>query len=436
MDRRLRTRAAPNAGAWRTVALLVGAFFLSWIAGLVLSGVIDVQERPRDATHAGIVGPVAPSEKLPESSPAGGRPSRGVAAHLALAGTAMTAGRLRAAQSGYLTVLLSLAPDDGQAQEGLVAVQRRWANDDPAILRRQARTYRLAAVRATEPDSQYSPAALALLADANLRAANEIEIDRVVTARSGASAVPADQQVLSPPAQRTLGRSPVSFAAVRLSPRAQHGAPPRVLSRPVHCSDAQGSPCGVKRSAAVSPAGSAASNGDQEVAARNRHGINLTDMNNNTVAPLRGHVGRGEISDTSPTGVPGNGETPATPKDPGAPPTGTTPAQGKDGEAGGSAHQGPATGSASSSSSGGNPGGIGKGANSAGPSSGGSAGTSGSGSQGGTGGSGSHGGSGGKGSSGQSGGGRGNGGSGGGSGGGHDGHDGQSGGHDRDGNHN
>jgi hypothetical protein len=412
--------------------MLAGAFLLSWVAGVALSGVADVQERPHDATLPGVGSPALPPQKSSGSSPTEGR---AVAAHLASAGTALTAGRLRAAQSGYLTILLSLAPDNGQAQEGLVAVQRRWANNDPTVLRRQARTYRLAVARGTEPDTQYSSAALALLVDANLRAANEIEIDRVVTARSGASAVPGavDAPVLSSSSKSIPTRPQTPSAMARLSPVAPHatrGAPPRALSRAVHCSDSQGPPCGVRRSARGSRALHAAAIGEREVAAHNRHGINLTDMHDNAIAIRRDQLGPGESLDSSPVAEPGSAGLPAMPKETGAPPAGTDPARGKDKEASGAGHQGSATGSASASSSGGSPGGTGSAGSSAGPS-GGSSGTGGSGSSGGRG---SAGGSGGRGGSGgSSGGNHGNGG--GGSGGGHDGHDGRSGDHDRDGDH-
>jgi hypothetical protein len=437
-DRGLRKRKTPKAARWRTVAMLAGAFLLSWVAGFALSGVVDVREQPHDATLPG-VGP----QKSSGSSPTDGG---AVAVHLASAGTALTAGRLRAAQSGYLTILLSLAPDNGQAQEGLVTVQRRWANNDPTVLRRQARTYRLAAARGTEPDNHYSSAALALLVDANLRAANEIEIDRAVTARSGASAVPGavDAPVLSSSSRGIPTRPRTPSAKARLSPvvpRATRRAPPRALSQAVHCSDSQGPPCGARWSAPGPRALHAATIGEQEVAAHNRHGINLTDMHDNAIAIRRDQLGPGESLDSSPVAEPGSAELPAMPKDTGAPPAGTNPARGIDKEASGAGHQGSATGSASVSSSGGSPGGTGSAGSSAGPS-GGSSGTGGSGSHGGTGSSGSSGGpsggssggSGGRGGSGgSSGGNHGNGG--GGSGGGHDGHDGRSGDHDRDGDH-
>lgn len=83
--------------------------------------------------------------------------------------------RLKEAQDGYLELLVA-APDDRGALRGLVLVRRQLADDDPAILREQAATYRQAIAKAVEiADEHYTSEAMAILAQASMLAANEIE---------------------------------------------------------------------------------------------------------------------------------------------------------------------------------------------------------------------------------------------------------------------
>lgn len=82
--------------------------------------------------------------------------------------------RLKDAQDGYLEILVT-APEDRNALRGLMLVRRQLAGDDPAILREQAATYRQAIAKGVEiADEHYTSEAMAILADASMRAASEI----------------------------------------------------------------------------------------------------------------------------------------------------------------------------------------------------------------------------------------------------------------------
>jgi hypothetical protein len=94
---------------------------------------------------------------------------------LAAAAAMLAAGNLHGAQHEYLTILLSMAPDSAQAWRGLAALQRRWAIESPAELRRQANAYRLVIRNGTDMDEHYSPQALQVLAKATALAAREVE---------------------------------------------------------------------------------------------------------------------------------------------------------------------------------------------------------------------------------------------------------------------
>ncbi len=87
----------------------------------------------------------------------------------------MIAGRLEDAQGDFLQILLtSHPPVDPRVMQGLVRVRRQLAHDDPAVLRRQAAAYRQAIAQGTKTGEGYTPAAMDLLAEASLRAANEL----------------------------------------------------------------------------------------------------------------------------------------------------------------------------------------------------------------------------------------------------------------------
>ena len=98
---------------------------------------------------------------------------------LAAAGKMLATGELRGAQHEYLMILLSVAPKSAEAWEGLAALHRRWAAENPAELSQQVKAYRLAIRNGTEMDERYSPQALEVLAKATMLAAKEIEDTRL-----------------------------------------------------------------------------------------------------------------------------------------------------------------------------------------------------------------------------------------------------------------
>jgi len=84
-------------------------------------------------------------------------------------------GRLMEAQDAYLEILV-VTPGDEGAMRGLVAIRRRLALNDPALLRRQAEAYGQAASNGVEISGEhYTRAAMAVLAEASLRAAQDVE---------------------------------------------------------------------------------------------------------------------------------------------------------------------------------------------------------------------------------------------------------------------
>ena len=95
-----------------------------------------------------------------------------------------TSGRLHEAQDAYLEILQTNPVDPG-AMEGLVAVRRQLAADDPAALRREAAAYRQVLARGGETPEHYSRDSLEILAVASLRAAAAIESTRGGAHRAG-----------------------------------------------------------------------------------------------------------------------------------------------------------------------------------------------------------------------------------------------------------
>lgn len=84
-------------------------------------------------------------------------------------------GRLMEAQDACLEILVSM-PGDERAMRSLVAIRRRLSLDDPVLLRRQAEAYDEAATYGVELTGEhYTRAAMAVLAEASVRAAQEIE---------------------------------------------------------------------------------------------------------------------------------------------------------------------------------------------------------------------------------------------------------------------
>ncbi len=115
--------------------------------------------------------PTGPSTVWPSIESTGPRLHQ----RLSAASRMLAVGDLRGAHHEYLMILLSLAPDSAQAWQGLDALHRRWAAENPAELGRQVKAYRLAIKNGTEMDERYSPRALEVLAKATTLAVREIE---------------------------------------------------------------------------------------------------------------------------------------------------------------------------------------------------------------------------------------------------------------------
>lgn len=131
----------------------------------------------------------------------------------------LTAGRLREAQEEFLQLLLT-NPSHRDAMLGLVTVRRRLAGDDPTSLRRQAAAYQQAIARRSETEEHFTVEAMALLAQANLIAAEEIEAERAKPP-TPAAATPGPPLAPVPPTASPRSQSPQTA-----TPRAQASPPP------------------------------------------------------------------------------------------------------------------------------------------------------------------------------------------------------------------
>ncbi|MGH2405951.1 MAG: SPOR domain-containing protein [bacterium] len=145
----------------------------------------------------------------------------------------LNTGRLRAAQEEFLQLLL-VNPSHRDAMLGLVMVRRRLAADDPAVLRRQAAAYQQAITRGAETEEHFTVEAMALLAQASLMAAEEIEAERGGPPSTSAGAPPGP-----PPPSPTQPRpSPRVQAPPTPQPTRQRAAPPaaQAIPRPTRTS--------------------------------------------------------------------------------------------------------------------------------------------------------------------------------------------------------
>ncbi|MGH2453895.1 MAG: SPOR domain-containing protein [bacterium] len=120
------------------------------------------------------ISPTPAPEPPPVSGPPDGEGGDAASDALVTARALAAAGRLREAQDEYVQALL-LAPDDEAAWRELVAVRRRLAGGDAALLRRQAAAYRRAIARGQETEEHYTVPAMRILAQASVQAAQEIE---------------------------------------------------------------------------------------------------------------------------------------------------------------------------------------------------------------------------------------------------------------------
>ena len=114
----------------------------------------------------------------------------------------LQSGRLADAQEDFLRAL-AIDPGRVRAMQGLVAVRRKVAADDPRVIRKQMAAYQDAMTRGTATGEYYTPSALRLLVSASMRALREL----------GASAEPAAPVI--PP---TTVQAPVAQPARPLPP--------------------------------------------------------------------------------------------------------------------------------------------------------------------------------------------------------------------------
>ncbi len=111
--------------------------------------------------------------------------------------------------------MLLTTPGNQEALRGLVTVRRRLTRDDPVVLRRQATAYQQAMLRGTETEEHYTVEAMALLVEANLRAAGEIETERGASPPPAAAATPPPAAVRTPPTPRAEGPRVAETPAAR-----------------------------------------------------------------------------------------------------------------------------------------------------------------------------------------------------------------------------
>jgi hypothetical protein len=154
----------------RAIALLAGLF----IAFIAINLVLLLEFRPwmalqhKASLDHSSAGPSAVWPSIESTGPL-------LRQRLAAASRMLAAHDFRGAQHEYLMILLSVAPDDGQAWRGLTTLHRRLAAENPAELGRQIKAYRLAIRNGAEMDERYSPRALEVLAKATRLAAREVE---------------------------------------------------------------------------------------------------------------------------------------------------------------------------------------------------------------------------------------------------------------------
>ncbi len=142
------------------LAVCVGGLALGLLASM--SGVVAGPQAPARRTQAPSI---TRQRQVPDPIPP----------HIA---ELLRAGRLMEAQDAYLEILITL-PQDLSAMHGLVALRKRLSLGDPDLLRRQADAYGQAAKTGVEISGEhYTRMAMSVLAEASLRAAQEIEQHR------------------------------------------------------------------------------------------------------------------------------------------------------------------------------------------------------------------------------------------------------------------
>ncbi len=137
----------------------------------------------------------------------------------------LNAGRLREAQEEFLQLLL-INPAHSDAMRGLVLVRRRLAGDNPLVLRRQTVAFQQAIARGTETEEHFTAPAMAVLAQANLIAAEQIDAERARSRSPGAGATAGPPSTPSPRVQVTPGTSPRALESPTVRATRQRTEPP------------------------------------------------------------------------------------------------------------------------------------------------------------------------------------------------------------------
>jgi hypothetical protein len=129
----------------------------------------------------------------------------------------LKAGRWRAAERAYLQIVIR-SPHDQKGMQGLVILQRLFANEDPTRLQEQAEAYRRAIAEGRSTENQYTPREMELLAEASLLAVNESTAEQNLKL-SAHSRVAISSDLLRPisPPHTNVVRDPVSSIKERIS---------------------------------------------------------------------------------------------------------------------------------------------------------------------------------------------------------------------------
>ena len=125
------------------------------------------------------------------------------ASRYAVARQLLTAGRLHEAQGEYLQILLAFGPNNREALDGLIAVRKRLAQGDPAVLRQQAEAYQVAVTEKRETEEHLTLRAMTLLAAVCAQAASQIEAEQGL---SRATRRPATAKTSFPSANGSTGQ--------------------------------------------------------------------------------------------------------------------------------------------------------------------------------------------------------------------------------------
>jgi hypothetical protein len=182
-----RTPIAERHTAWRPESRRVAVLAVALIAGAALGvALYDGLLTPPSSPF-----PSTPARPPQQPTPAASSALQNTLQELETAGWKfLDVGQLHEAQDSFLRVLVT-DPDRPRAMEGLVAVRRKMAGDNPDVVRQQVAPYRDAVARGAAPGKYYTPSAVKLLATAGQRALREIEAQGERIAVSSPAPIPA-----------------------------------------------------------------------------------------------------------------------------------------------------------------------------------------------------------------------------------------------------